>query len=139
MRSVLLGMVLLTLSGCAYLPPGLSQVQLTPRNSDTIYYGSVRLEGLAVVKLTVEIDRRIYAGNLEITRSNETLGLYERYGSRNAAPKTPAVLAATNFSKAVLSSTENRLLRCDFTDVGGTSAGGICIDDAQRLYDVIFS
>jgi hypothetical protein len=129
----------LVFAGCAYLPPGLSQVQLTARDGGTVYYGAVRLEGLALVNLTVDIDRRIYAGNLELTRPNATLGLYERYGPRDAASRPAETLAHTNFSKAILSSTDHRMLRCDFTDVAGKNAGGLCIDDAQRIYDVIFS
>ena len=48
-------------------------------------------------------------------------------------------MGRTNFTKAVLSSTDNRLMNCDFTDVAGTNAGGLCVDEAQRVYDVIFS
>ena len=139
MRAALLSVLTLMLTGCAYLPTGLSQMQLTARDGGAVYYGAVRREGLALVNLTVEIDRRIYAGNLELTRYNTTMGLYERYGARDAAPKTPEVLARTNFSKAVLSSTDNKILKCDFTDVGGQNAGGLCVDEAQRIYDVIFS
>jgi len=139
LSSVLAALVLSVSSGCAYLPTGLSQVQLTARDGGTVYYGAVRREGLALVNLTVEVDRRIYAGNLELTRPERTLGLYELYGPRDAAPRTAAELARTNFSKAILSSTDNRILKCDFTDVGGTNAGGLCIDDSRRVYDVIFS
>jgi hypothetical protein len=132
-------MVVLMLTGCAYLPTGLSQVQMTSRSGGTVYYGAVRREGLALVNLTVEIERRIYAGNLELTRPNETTGLYRLYGPRDAATKTPDVLAHMNFTRAILSSTDNRVLKCDFTDVAGANAGGLCVDDAQRVYDVIFS
>ncbi len=139
MRAVLLSVLILLFSGCAYLPTGLSQMQLTARDNGGIYYGSIRREGLALVSMTVEIDRRTYFGNLELTRPNETHGLYRRYGGRDAEPKTPDVLAHTNYTIAVLSSTDNKVLKCDFTDVGGKNAGGLCVDEAQRVYDVVIS
>jgi hypothetical protein len=139
MRAAIIILLALISTGCAYLPTGLSQVQLTARDGGAVYYGSVRREGLALVSMTVEIDRRTYLGNVELTSANTTFGLYQRYGARDAAPATGAALARTNFTKAVLSSTDNRLMSCDFTDVAGTNAGGLCVDEAQRVYDVIFS
>ena len=139
MRAAIVLLATLISSGCAYLPTGLSQVQLTARDGGAVYYGSVMREGLALVNMTVEVDRRIYRGNVELTNPNTTFGLYQRYGSRDAAPVTGAVLARTNFTKAILSSTDNRVLNCDFTDVAGANAGGLCVDEAQRVYDVIFS
>jgi len=41
--------------------------------------------------------------------------------------------------KAILSSSDHRLLTCDFTDFGGKSAAGLCVDDTKRVYDVIFT
>jgi len=139
MRAAIVIFLTLMSTGCAYLPPGLSQVQLTARDGGAVYYGSVRREGLALVSMTVEVDRRIYLGNVELTSANTTFGLYQRYGARDAAPATGAALARTNFTRAILSSTDNRVMNCDFTDVAGWNAGGLCIDEAQRVYDVIFS
>jgi hypothetical protein len=139
MRAVAVIVLTLIGGGCAYLPTGLSQVQLTARDGGAVYYGSVRREGLALVSMTVEVDRRVYLGNVELTNPNTTFGLYQRYGARDAAPAAGAVLARTNFSKAILSSTDNRVMNCDFTDVAGTNAGGLCVDDAQRVYEVVFS
>lgn len=139
MRAAIVLLLTLISTGCAYLPPGISQVQLTARDGGTVYYGSVRREGLALVSMTVEVDRRIYIGNVELTSADTTFGLYQRYGARDAAPATAETLARTNFTKAILSSTDHRLLTCDFSDVGGRNAGGLCVDDAQRVYDVIFN
>ncbi len=139
MRAAIVILLTLISTGCAYLPYGLSQVQLTARDGGAVYYGSVRREGLALVSVTVEIDRRVYLGTFELTSANTTYGLYQRYGARNAAPRTAETLARTNFTKALLSSTDQLNLTCDFTDVGGKDAGGLCVDDAQRVYDVIFN
>ena len=139
MRAAIVIFLSLISTGCAYLPTGISQVQLTARDGGAVYYGSVRREGLALVSMTVEVDRRTYLGNMELTSANSTFGLYQRYGSRDAAPTTAVNLRYTNFTKALLSSTDNRVMTCDFTDVAGKDAGGLCVDEAQRVYDVIFS
>ena len=120
MRAAIIVVLTLISTGCAYLPTGISQVQLTARDGGAVYYGSVRREGLALVSMTVDVDRRIYLGNVELTSANSTFGLSQRYGAREAAPV-------------------NRLMNCDFTDVAGANAGGLCVDEAQRVYDVIFS
>lgn len=139
MRAAFLSVPTLLFTACAYLPPGLSQAQLSARDGGVTYNGSLRREGLAIVKLRVEIDRRVYEGNVELTRPNETFGLYALYGARDAAPKSPETLGWTNYSRAILSSSDNRVLKCDFTDFAGKNAGGLCVDEAQRVYDVIFS
>jgi hypothetical protein len=66
-------------------------------------------------------------------------GFYQCYGARDAALAAAEILVCTNFTKAILSSTDHRLMTCDFSDVAGANAGGLCVDDAQRVYDVIFS
>ena len=139
MRAAIVLLLATVFSGCAYLPTGISQVQLTARDGGAVYYGAVRREGLALVSMTVEIDRRFYLGNIELTSANTTFGLYQQYGARDAEPMSAETLRRTNFTKAVLTSTDNRNMTCDFTDVAGTDAHGLCVDQAQRVYDVIFS
>jgi hypothetical protein len=139
MRSSVIPVLTLILSGCAYLPTEVSRMQMTARDGGTVYSGTIKRELPAVVNITVEIDRRIYSGNFELTRPNATFGLYRVYGPRDAAPKTAQALSRTNHTKAILSSSDNRILTCDFTDDGGTEASGLCVDDARRVYDVILS
>ena len=131
--SILLG------AGCAYTPTDVSELQLTARDGGLVYYPALRRDSPAVVTITGEIDRRVYTGMLELTDANATFGLYQLYGPRDAVPATAATLARTNFMKAILSSSDHRLLTCDFTDFGGKSAAGLCVDDTKRVYDVIFT
>ncbi len=143
MRSSIALVLASILSGCAYVPTDsfvqVSRVQMTARDRGTIYYGTIRRELPAVVNITVEVDRRTYSGNLELTFPNETFGLYALYGPRDAAPKSAEVLRQTNYTKAILSSTDQRLLTCDFTDNGGKEVNGLCVDEARRVYDVILN
>jgi hypothetical protein len=41
------------------------------------------------------------------------------------------------YVKALLSSPDNRGLRCDLTGDGMGHLGGICVDDDKRIYDVL--
>ena len=134
------GILLLTFvfGGCATLPNTVTQMRMTARDG-AMYEGTVRYTGLAVVTITVEIDRRLFLGNAELTTANTTFGLYRLYGPRDAAPKTADTLSRTNYTRAILSSTDNRIINCDFTDVGGATASGLCIDDSKRVYDVVFN
>ena len=70
-----------------------------------------------------------------------------RYFVALAAVCVPALGSAQTYPtksvlmimKAILSSSDHRLLTCDFTDFGGKSAAGLCVDDTKRVYDVIFT
>jgi hypothetical protein len=137
MRSSIILVLTLILSGCAYLPSEVTRMEMTARDRGTVYYGTISRELASVVNITVEIDRRIYSGNFERTLPNATFGLYRVYGPRDAAPKSAEALSRTNYTWAILSSVDNRILTCDFTDNGGKDASGLCIDDARQVYDVI--
>lgn len=130
--------------GCTHMPTDtfvqVSRVQMTARDGGAVYYGTIsRSFSANAANITVDVGRRVYTGLFELTRSNETFGLYALYGPRDAAPKTADALNRTNYSKAVLSSTEQRVLTCDFTDEGGKEARGLCVDESKRVYDVILS
>jgi hypothetical protein len=144
MRSSIALVLASILWGCAHMPTDtfvqVSRMQMTVRDGGAVYYGTLnRSLSANVVNMTVEVDRRVYTGLFELTLPNETFGLYALYGPRDAAPKTAQALSRTNYSKAILSSTEQRLLTCDFTDEGGKEARGLCVDEAKRVYDVILN
>ncbi len=139
MRLSLVLVPALLLAGCAYLPVDATRVQLTARDGGTLYQGTIKRVLPAVVTITVEVDRRIYSGNLEVTFSNETFGLFAAYAPRDAAQKTAQELALTTYTKAILSSSDQRVLKCDFTDTGGNDAVGLCVDESKRVYDVKLS
>ena len=139
MRSAISSLLTLILWGCAYLPPEVSSLQVTARDGGLVYYGTIKHELPAVVTITVEVDRRVYSGRFELTGANETFGFYRAYGPPDAVPRTAQDLSRTNYTRAILSSSDYRILRCDFTDTGGRQANGVCVDDARRVYDVVLS
>jgi hypothetical protein len=140
MRSTIVLVLTLIFAGCAYQPTNVSRIQMTARDGGAVYYGIVKRNLPAVVNITVEVDRRVYSGNFELTHANETFGLYVVYGlPRDAAPATLQPSARTNYTRAILSSSDQHILRCDFIDDGGRDAKGLCVDDGSRVYDVTMS
>ena len=75
---------ILLMAGCAYTPIDVSELQLTARDGGMVYYAALRRDSPAVITITGEIDRRVYAGKLELTDANATFGLYQLYGPRDA-------------------------------------------------------
>jgi hypothetical protein len=140
MRSIGMSILVSIVAGCAYLPANVTRVQMTARDGGTVYYGIIKRTLPAVVNITVEVDRRVYYGNFELTYPNETFGLYHVYGlPRDVAPATAQPSSRINYSRAILSSSDQRILRCDFTDDGGREARGLCVDQSSRVYDVTLS
>ena len=139
MRIPFLLVLAATLASCAYLPEYASQLQLTSRSEGKVYFGTIRRVLPAVVTITLEIDRRTYTGKFESTAPNATFGLYEVYGPPDAPPKSAQALSSTNYTRAILSTSDRRIMNCDFTDVGGMDARGICVDEGRRVYDVVLS
>ncbi len=141
MRSLLILGIAMIFTGCAQMPRStdVTQLQMTARDNGAVYYGSARREFLRVTSLTLEVDRRIYNGNIELTDPNASFGLYQIYGARNAAPKSADTLRGTNFRSAILSSTDKLTIKCDFVDYRGTDTHGICIDQSQRVFDAVLN
>jgi hypothetical protein len=125
-----LGLTLL-LSGCAY------QMQMMPRDSGTVYKGSVASNGMGTGNVTVALDGRICEGKFTQTASGDSFGFYQSYGSRGAT--SSGIVQSTSGAgkyKALLSCSDGTGLRCDVE--GGQSGGGICVDSKNRVYDMIY-
>lgn len=140
MRSLLIVIFALVVSGCAYKSTEFSQLQMTARGSGDVYYGIVkRTYAPGVLTITVDIDRRIYHGNYELTAPNTTFGYARAYGQGESIAGAASTLGDTTYGIAILSSTDKRILRCDFTSGGNNSGRGICVEDSGRVYTVALS
>ncbi|MEO7726659.1 MAG: thiamine pyrophosphate-binding protein [Burkholderiales bacterium] len=144
MRSLLILGFGMVLAGCGDLPrqTDVSELQMRARDNGVVYYGTIQREYFReayfrTTSLTLEVDRRVYSGNIERTSPNATFGLYRLYGARDAAPKSAETLSQANFRWAILSSADKRTMNCDFIDFRGRDSHGICIDHAQRVYDAV--
>jgi len=139
MRPVFIAVLASIVSGCAYIPRDVSQVEIKARDSDIVHYGVIKRELPAVVTLTVEINRRIYSGNFEQTFPNAMFGLYTLYGRPDTLPNSSAALSRAKYAKAILTSSDQRILTCDFADYGDKDTNGLCVDEVNRVYDVVLS
>ncbi len=53
------------------------------------------------------------------------------------ATKSPAAPGRKNYCKAILSSADNHILRCDLAPREGKQRGGLCVDDFGPIFDVL--
>lgn len=131
MKSIAIVLAAFALAGCAH------NLQLMERGTGKVYTGSS--SGLDSGTVTVIIDDKTFTGNYVRTASSNTFGFAQVYGSRGGvATGYMQTYGGTNMFKAILSASGNHGLRCDLTSDGAGHGGGICVDDQNRVYDVIF-
>lgn len=122
------------LSGCSF------NATLMARDSGRTYSGTLHGNGFGSGTMEVTIGDTTYSGPAVRVGSNESLGLITTYGSNNhgttASSFGTAYASGDVMVKALLSSPSGRGLRCDLRGRSRT-AGGICIDDEQKVYDVV--
>lgn len=122
------------LSGCAY------NVSLMPRDSGRVYTGSLESGGGPSGTMTVSLEGDTCTGPAARVASNESFGFVSAYG-RSSTGQFGTASANTYQSgdatvKAIMSCKSGKGLRCDLTG-RGASGGGVCLDDAGKVYDVI--
>lgn len=119
------------LAGCAH------NLQLLERGTGKIYAGSTSGMGSGTIK--VNIDDRIYAGRYVRTGSGNTFGFAQAYGTSSGVTSGyMQSFGGTSTFKAILTAPGNHGMRCDLSSDGGGHGGGICVDDQNAVYDVIF-
>jgi hypothetical protein len=110
--------------GCA------GTIQAMPRDSGQIYKGDVFGYGVGG-SITITIKGETYTGPIVATDAG--FGLMQKYGKESAIAETSS---GSRTVKGLLSSPNNKGLRCEFTS-NGLGGSGICVDDEQRIYDAI--
>ncbi|MEX3979136.1 hypothetical protein AB4Y45_09140 [Paraburkholderia sp. EG287A] len=82
----------------------------------------------------------VHSGPVVRVASNDTFGFATAYGVNSRGQSATAISSASSigdkYAKAILSSTDGHGLRCDLVGQFPT-AGGICVDDQRRVYDVV--
>jgi len=103
----------LVILGCAIET---QPIDIMRRDSNTVSHGIITTnESPRTTGITIDIDRRIYMGTLGQTAPNKTFGLALAYGKNNRAAESGGALSRNEYYMAILSSTDNHVLRCDFT------------------------
>lgn len=129
MKLVLAAAALAALTGCAY------NLTLMPRDSGKMYTGELQSDGSGSGTVSVSLDGATCTGPAARVSSNQTFGFANTYGNRGSAMTTFAGSGDVAV-KAILTCSDSRGLRCELTGQG-SSGGGICLDDAGRVYDVL--
>ncbi|NIF51433.1 hypothetical protein [Burkholderia sp. Ax-1724] len=113
---------------------------LMSRDSGRTYTGELVGNGMGVGTMSVTIDSATYSGPAARVGSNDTFGFASAYGFNNhggsASSFASSYSSGDKFVKALLSSADGHGLRCDLRGQGH-SGGGICVDDAGKVYDVV--
>ena len=134
MKLLTVALASLTLSGCAY------QMTLMPRDSGKVYAGILNSDGTGAGTMSLNLDGDECAGPVARVASNQTFGFANTYGGNNRGVRAAAFTTTSTTGdvsvKAMLSCKSGKGLRCDLTGQGATG-GGICLDDAGRIYDAI--
>ncbi len=125
------------MSGCATRPLEGESIDMVSRGSNTVSHGDIANAFPRLRTIVIDIDRRTYMGNIEPTPPNETFGFDRLYGPGRYAANPPAAPGRNNYYKAILSSADNHILRCDLTHREGKQRDGLCVDDFGHIYDVM--
>ena len=131
---VALGLVITAFTGCVVH----RQVQLMPRDSGTIYIGTMQ-GSFGSGTMTVVIDGRTYTGPAVVTGSNESFGFFQAYGGGHTTTGVSETIASSVTLKAILASSDGHGLRCDIAGDGNGHGSAICVDDKGRVYDGVIS
>jgi hypothetical protein len=130
-------LVCVALVGCAPLT-----VSMMPRDGGTIYKGVLQPSGDGVGSMTVAMAGQSCQGPAARVASSESFGFSSAFASdsrgRSATASGISVQDGDVRVKAILSCDGGGGLRCEITGRNG-NGGGICVDDKNRVFDVLIS
>lgn len=133
LRHILVALTTLVLTGCS------GMIQLMPRDSGKVYSGTVQGSITGTGVIAIPIDGEQYTGPVVRTSSSDSTGLLQQYGKRSGVSfGSMASVGGTATLKGILSSSNGRGLRCEFTS-DGSGGGGVCADDQGRVFDALVS
>jgi hypothetical protein len=139
MKKMLLAAVAaLALSGCAY------QLTAMPRDSGKVYYGEATSNGMGSGPISLTIEERTYTGRWVVATRDDSFTILNTYGKNSRG----GVATGTGFAqtyggggtlKAMLSSADGKGMRCELSGTSSGTGGGVCMDDAGRVFDIQYS
>jgi hypothetical protein len=136
LKIALLTVAVIGLSACG----GTMNLTMMPRDAGTVYAGELQSSGGGAGTMTIDIGDTKCTGPAVRVASNESFGFATSigYGSRGTVATTTTTSATSGDTsiKAILSCTGGKGLRCDMSG-RDSNGGGICVDDAGRVFDVI--
>ena len=126
----------LALAGCATVDYDLT---LMPRDSGTIYRGTVSRLGDAEGAISITVGDKTYTGTWVETQPSTTVGFVSGFGWGRRGHFGSGFVTMDNpeggAAKALLRAPDGSGMRCDLRS-GTGRGGGTCRDDRGREYDV---
>jgi hypothetical protein len=127
---------LLTVTGCA------NGLVMTARDSGQVYPATMRLGIHGKATVFAEVSGERFAGPL--SRGGAQFGIVRRFGIDKPAADSSQLSSSSEVKgSALLSAASGHVLRCEFGNLphapritGTLRIAGICLDDAERVYDI---
>ena len=128
----------LALMGCT------STMILLPRDSGTLYRGTMKSRNLNIGTVTVQLEDKTCSGSYARVGSGELYGLFQGNAQSDAQPNSMSAAAYqsrkdSSAYKALMSCTDGTGLRCDVVGAGTGAGAGVCADNKGRTYDLIYT
>lgn len=120
----------LTVAGC---PNGLV---MTARDSGQAYPAKMKLDVHGNATIFADVSGEHFAG--PFSRGGSQFGIVSRFGVDKPPADSNQLTRSTEVKgSALLSSASGHALRCEFGNLPhGLSIAGICLDDAEKVYDI---
>lgn len=120
----------LAVAGCA------NGLVMTARDSGQVYPAKMKLDVHGNATIFAEVSGEHFAG--PFSRGGSQFGIVPRFGVDKPAADSSQLSSGTEVKgSALLSSASGHALRCEFGNLPhGLSIAGICLDDAERVYDI---
>jgi hypothetical protein len=125
------------LAGCS----GTLDMVAMARDSGKTYTGWLYGEGDGTGNAEMTIEGVVFSGPAIRSSNFEMTEIATQYGAGDYAPKTPITRTTKDMGgnvgvRLLLHSKDGQGLRCEFQGIDGRGSG-ICIDDKNKVYDVI--
>lgn len=124
------GLSPLTVAGCA------NGLVMTARDSGKVYPAKEKLDIHGNATIVADVNGERFAGPFR--RGGSQFGIVPRFGVDKPPPDSNQLPSSAEVKgSALLSSASGHTLRCEFGDLPRwLSIAGICLDDAERVYDI---
>ena len=109
---------------------------MTARDSGQVYPANMKLDVHGNATIFADVNGERFAG--PFNRGGSQFGIIPRFGVDKPAAESSQLSSSSEVKgSALLSSASGHAMRCEFGNLPhGLSIAGICLDDAERVYDI---
>ncbi len=137
MKSAIALAMTIALMGCT------STMILLPRDSGTLYRGTMKSRNMNIGTLTIQLEDKTCTGTYARAGSGDLYGLFQGNAQTNVQPNLSAdayqLRKDSSAYKALMSCSDGTGLRCDVVGAGTGAGAGVCADSKGRMFDLIYT